>query len=47
MEEYVIYSKSFLLVYFFIIYCAILFWALRKKNKKRLEGLKDIPFLED
>ncbi|HHL39227.1 MAG TPA: cbb3-type cytochrome c oxidase subunit 3 [Deltaproteobacteria bacterium] len=47
MEEIVIMSKSAATVYFFLVYCAILFWVLRGKNRKRLEEHRHIPFRED
>ncbi len=47
MEEMLSLSKTFSLVYFFIIYCCILFWVFRKKNRKRLEEHRHIPLAED
>ncbi len=47
MEELLILTKSFTTVYFFLIFCGILFWTLRGKNKEKLEGYKNIPFQED
>ncbi|HLB05807.1 MAG TPA: cbb3-type cytochrome c oxidase subunit 3 [Thermodesulfobacteriota bacterium] len=47
MEELLILTKSFTTVYFFLIFCGILFWTLRGKNKEKLEGHKNIPFQED
>ncbi len=47
MEELLILTKSLTTVYFFLIFCGILFWTLRGKNKEKLEGYKNIPFQED
>lgn len=47
MEEILILTKSFVTVYFFLIFCGILFWTLRGKNKEKLEGYKNIPFQEE
>ena len=47
MDELLIITKSFTTVYFFLIFCGILFWTLRKKNKEKLESYRDIPFQED
>lgn len=47
MEDFIAFSKSAVLVYFFVIFCAVSFWALRRKNRERLESLKNIPFHED
>ena len=47
MEWFTAFSKSAVLVYFFLIYCGALFWALRRKNRERLESHRDIPFRED
>lgn len=47
MDELLIITKSFTTVYFFLIFCGILFWTLRKKNKEKLEAYKNIPFIED
>ncbi|MBI2413685.1 MAG: cbb3-type cytochrome c oxidase subunit 3 [Deltaproteobacteria bacterium] len=47
MEEFTAFSKSAVLVYFFIIFCAVSFWALRRKNRERLESHREIPFRED
>lgn len=47
MEELLILTKSFTTVYFFLIFCGILFWTLRGKNKEKLESYREIPFIED
>lgn len=47
MEELLIITKSFTTVYFFVIFCGILYWTLRKKNKEKLESYKNIPFQEE
>lgn len=47
MDELLIITKSFATVYFFLIFCGILFWTLRGKNREKLEGYRDIPFKED
>lgn len=47
MEELLITTKSVALVYFFLLYCLILFWVLRKKNRTRLEEHRFIPFADD
>ena len=47
MDELLVITKSFTTVYFFLIFCGILFWTLRRKNKEKLEGYKNIPFQED
>lgn len=47
MDTLLVITKSFTTVYFFLIFCGILFWTLRGKNKKKLEGYKNIPFQED
>lgn len=40
-------SKQFALIYFFIIFCGILFWAFRGKNKDRFEEGRHMPLKED
>ncbi|MBI1911964.1 MAG: cbb3-type cytochrome c oxidase subunit 3 [Deltaproteobacteria bacterium] len=47
METYLEMTKPFILIVFFIFYCAVFFWAYRRKNRERLEEHKNIPFLED
>jgi len=47
MEDILLITKSFTTVYFFLIFCGIIFWTLRKKNKEKLERYKNIPFQED
>ena len=47
MEELLVTTKSAVLVYFFLIYCVVLFWVLRRKNRDRLESHRYIPFRED
>lgn len=47
MDELLVITKSFTTVYFFLIFCGILFWTLRGKNKEKLEGYKNIPFQEE
>lgn len=47
MEGLLVITKSFTTVYYFFIFCGILFWALRGKNKEKLEKYRNIPFLED
>lgn len=47
MDELLIITKSFTTVYFFLIFCGILFWTLRGKNREKLEGYRNIPFQED
>jgi len=40
-------TKSSVLVYFFLIFCGIIFWTFRTGNKERFERYRKIPFLED
>ncbi|MCK4846664.1 MAG: cbb3-type cytochrome c oxidase subunit 3 [Deltaproteobacteria bacterium] len=47
MEDLLIFTKAGALVYFFLIYCAILFWVFRGKNKTKFEEYAKIPLKED
>ncbi len=47
MEQFLEMSKPLVLVVFFVFYCAVFFWAYRRKNRERHEAHKQIPFLED
>ncbi|MDO8445205.1 MAG: cbb3-type cytochrome c oxidase subunit 3 [Deltaproteobacteria bacterium] len=47
MDELLVITKSFTTVYFFLIFCGILFWTLRGKNKEKLEEYRNIPFQEE
>ncbi len=46
MERFLVVSKSAVLVSFFLTYCGILYWVLRRKSK-RLEEYRKIPLSED
>ena len=47
MEKLLILTKASSLVYFFLIYCGVLYWVFRKKNKSRFEDYAKIPLKED
>ena len=47
MEKLLIWTKASTLVYFFLIYCGVLFWVFRGKNKKKFEEYGNIPLEED
>lgn len=47
MDELLIITKSFTTVYFFLVFCGILYWTLRRKNREKLEGYRNIIFKED
>ena len=47
MEKLLILTKASTLVYFFLIYCGVLYWVFRKKNKKKFEDYGNIPLKED
>jgi len=47
MEEILVYTKSGVLVYFTIIFAAIVVWTFTAKNKKNFEEARKIPLIED
>lgn len=47
MEWLLTLTKTFALVLFFSFYCGVIYWTMRKKNRKSLEELRNIPFRED
>ena len=44
MDTLLVITKSFTTVYFFLIFCGILFWTLRGKNKKSWKGIRIYRF---
>ncbi len=43
MDFFVKYAPTIATIFFFLIFCYILFYALRKKNKKKFEDYSQIP----
>ncbi len=47
MEEILVYTKSGVLIYFTVVFAAIVVWTFSRKNKKNFEEAKKIPLIED
>ncbi len=47
MEEILVYTKSGVLVYFTLVFAAIVVWTFLGRNKKNFEEARKIPLIED
>lgn len=47
MESFLTVSKTLVLVAFFLVYCGVLAYLYRGRNRKKIEEHRNIPFLED